>query len=145
MRSAILRAPLAGAVCFLLVALAVAQPGPSIPSAASSAEAAQEEKKAEEKKIEEKKAEEKKKEADLFKLELEKLLQTPVAPAAPTASSAAPTAPSTASSSAPSAAAPTLSPQQLVSSVSRQESTVAKSPTGVFVITQEMIRRSRSS
>ncbi|MFT5525808.1 MAG: iron complex outermembrane receptor protein, partial [Pirellulaceae bacterium] len=32
--------------------------------------------------------------------------------------------------------------QQIVSSVSRQESTVARSPAAVFVITQEMIRRS---
>ncbi len=65
--------------------------------------------------------EEKKGKEDLFKLDLEKLLQVPVAPA---------------SSGAP------ISLQQQVSSVSRQESTVAHSPTAIFVITQDMIRRS---
>ena len=55
------------------------------------------------------------------KLPIEKLLDTPVVPS----TSASP-----------------LSPQQVVTSVSRQESTVAHSPAAVFVITQEMIRRS---
>ncbi|MCI0684852.1 MAG: TonB-dependent receptor [Gemmataceae bacterium] len=59
---------------------------------------------------------------DLFKLDLERLMQVPVAPATPSA--------------------PTLSGQQLVSTVSRQESTVAQSPAAIFVITQDMIRRS---
>lgn len=68
------------------------------------------------------KAPEKKEKDDLFKLDLERLLQVPVAPATP--------------------AAPTLSPQQLVSTVTRQESTVGQSPTAIFVITQDMIRRS---
>ncbi len=64
---------------------------------------------------------EEKKKDDPFKLDLEKLMQLPVTPAT---------------------SAPTLSPQQVVSSVSRQDSTVAHSPAAIFVITQEMIRRS---
>ena len=65
---------------------------------------------------------EKKAQEDLFKLDLERLLQVPVAPSTPNA-------------------AP-ISLQQQVSSVSRQESSVAHSAAAVFVITQEMIRRS---
>ncbi len=67
--------------------------------------------------------EEKKGKEDLFKLDLDKLLQVPVSP------------------SAPSTAAPTLSPQQLTS-VGRQETTVGRSPSAVFIVTNEMIRRS---
>src|SRR5207249_32165 len=45
-------------------------------------------------------------------------------------------------SSVPAASAAPISLQQQVTSVSRQESTVAHSPAAIFVITQEMIRRS---
>lgn len=64
---------------------------------------------------------------DLFKLDIERLMQVPVGPAAST----------------PSAAPISLSQQ--VTSVSRQESTVAHSPAAIFVITQEMIRRSAAT
>ncbi len=55
---------------------------------------------------------------DLFKLDIERLLQTPVV------------------------SGPPLSPQQLVTTVARQESTVGRSPAAIFVITPDMIRRS---
>lgn len=61
---------------------------------------------------------------DPFKADIERLGSIPIAPS----ESAAP-----------------ISLQQQVSSVSRQESTVAHSPAAIFVITQEMIRRSSAT
>lgn len=61
---------------------------------------------------------------DLFKLDIERLGQVPVVPTS---------------------SAPAISLQQQVTSVSRQESTVAHSSAAIFVITKEMIRRSSAT
>src|SRR5262245_10369785 len=74
---------------------------------------------------------------DLLELPLERFAVEPVRIAVQAGA-----APAAAAAAAPAPAVAPLALQQVVTTVERQESTVARSPAAVFVVTTELIRRS---